>query len=177
MGRPSSGDGLPSARLRGRDGAVIGKGGRHIARSKASIMSFATRFQRRFDPGFPDEVPQWTVGKNFDATVPSALLRNRRRTAPAARLHIQTRLNARWCRMHDRRHDFDVAAIISILSEAITLSPGDILVTALLGVGRRASPVVHEIRDVCEVELEMSASCAIRSKTRFGRRPYNRGGE
>jgi acylpyruvate hydrolase len=51
---------------------------------------------------------------------------------------------------------FDVAAIVSILSEAITLSPGDILVTGTpSGVGKaRKPPLFMKDGDVCEVELE-----------------------
>jgi 2-keto-4-pentenoate hydratase/2-oxohepta-3-ene-1,7-dioic acid hydratase in catechol pathway len=51
---------------------------------------------------------------------------------------------------------FSVARLISILSEAITLSPGDIIVTGTpAGVGMaRNPPLFMKQGDVCEVEIE-----------------------
>ena len=51
---------------------------------------------------------------------------------------------------------FDVASLISIISEAITLEPGDILVTGTpAGVGMARKPQLFmKHGDVCEVELE-----------------------
>ena len=49
-----------------------------------------------------------------------------------------------------------MAKLISILSEAITLSPGDILVSGTpAGVGMaRTPPLFMKQGDVCEVEIE-----------------------
>jgi 2-keto-4-pentenoate hydratase/2-oxohepta-3-ene-1,7-dioic acid hydratase in catechol pathway len=51
---------------------------------------------------------------------------------------------------------FDVASLISILSEAITLLPGDIIVSGTpSGVGMARKPQLFmKHGDVCEVELE-----------------------
>jgi 2-keto-4-pentenoate hydratase/2-oxohepta-3-ene-1,7-dioic acid hydratase in catechol pathway len=51
---------------------------------------------------------------------------------------------------------FSVARLISILSEAITLSPGDMIVTGTpAGVGMaRNPPLFMKQGDVCEVEIE-----------------------
>ncbi|WP_164096065.1 fumarylacetoacetate hydrolase family protein, partial [Serratia marcescens] len=51
---------------------------------------------------------------------------------------------------------FDVASQIAIISEAITLSPGDILVTGTpSGVGlARKPPLWMKHGDICEVEIE-----------------------
>jgi 2-keto-4-pentenoate hydratase/2-oxohepta-3-ene-1,7-dioic acid hydratase in catechol pathway len=51
---------------------------------------------------------------------------------------------------------FDVASLITIISEAITLAPGDIIVTGTpSGVGlARKPPLFMKAGDVCEVEIE-----------------------
>ena len=51
---------------------------------------------------------------------------------------------------------FSVAQLISILSEAITLSPGDIIVSGTpAGVGMaRKPPLFMKHGDICEVEIE-----------------------
>jgi 2-keto-4-pentenoate hydratase/2-oxohepta-3-ene-1,7-dioic acid hydratase in catechol pathway len=51
---------------------------------------------------------------------------------------------------------FDVATLISLLSEACTLQPGDLLVTGTpAGVGfTRKPPVFMKSGDVCEAEVE-----------------------
>ena len=51
---------------------------------------------------------------------------------------------------------FDVAQLIAILSEALTLTPGDIIVTGTpAGVGvARKPPLFMKAGDVCEVEVE-----------------------
>lgn len=51
---------------------------------------------------------------------------------------------------------FRVAQLISIVSESITLSPGDIIVTGTpAGVGMaRNPPLFMKHGDVCEVEIE-----------------------
>ena len=51
---------------------------------------------------------------------------------------------------------FDVATLISVLSEAFTLEPGDVIVTGTpSGVGlARKPPLWMKPGDVCEVELE-----------------------
>jgi len=51
---------------------------------------------------------------------------------------------------------FDVATLVAEISEAITLSPGDVIVTGTpSGVGlARRPPVWMKAGDVCEVEIE-----------------------
>jgi acylpyruvate hydrolase len=72
-------------------------------------------------------------------------------------LRVLTRLNGRV--MQDGSTSdliFDVATLISLLSEACTLQPGDLLVTGTpSGVGfTRKPPVFMKSGDVCEVEVE-----------------------
>jgi 2-keto-4-pentenoate hydratase/2-oxohepta-3-ene-1,7-dioic acid hydratase in catechol pathway len=139
---------------------VIGRSGRRIDRDKAldhvagySLFNDATirEFQLR--------TPQWTMGKNFDGTgafgpwlvTPDAL-------PPGARgLRIQGRLNGRV--MQDAstgRLIFDVPALIAMISAAISLEPGDVIITGTPGgVGAaRKPPVFMQPGDVFEVEIE-----------------------
>jgi acylpyruvate hydrolase len=139
---------------------VIGRGGRRINRDKAldhvagySLFNDATirEFQLR--------TPQWTMGKNFDGTgafgpwlvTPDAL-------PPGAHgLRIQGRLNGRV--MQDAstgRLIFGVAALIEMISVAITLEPGDVIITGTPGgVGAARKPAVFmQPGDVFEVEIE-----------------------
>ena len=139
---------------------VIGRGGRRIHRDRAldhvagySLFNDATirEFQLR--------TPQWTMGKNFDATgafgpwlvTPDAL------PPGASGLRIQGRLNGRV--MQDAstgRLIFGVAALIELISVAITLEPGDVIITGTPGgVGAaRKPPVFMQPGDVFEVEIE-----------------------
>ena len=139
---------------------VIGRGGRRINHDKAldhvagySLFNDATirEFQLR--------TPQWTMGKNFDGTgafgpwlvTPDAL-------PPGAHgLRIQGRLNGRV--MQDAstgRLIFGVAALIEMISVAITLEPGDVIIIGTPGgVGAaRKPPVFMKPGDVFEVEIE-----------------------
>jgi acylpyruvate hydrolase len=51
---------------------------------------------------------------------------------------------------------FDIASLISILSEAITLEPGDVIVTGTpSGIGWARTPrLLMKQGDVCEVSVE-----------------------
>src|SRR5258705_11755105 len=93
---------------------------------------------------FQTKSPQWTVGKSFDATGAfGPFFVTADELPPGGKgLHIQTRLNGQGGQDATTADMiFDVAAIISILSEAITLSPGDILVTGTpSGVGKARKP-------------------------------------
>lgn len=140
--------------------AVIGKAGRNIA--KANALDHVAGYSI-FNDGsvrdFQTKSPQWTVGKNFDRTgsfgpffVPASEL-----PAGAAGLKIETRLNGVVMQSSSISHlIFDVATLVSTLSEAITLEPGDIIVTGTpAGVGAaRKPPVFMKAGDRCEVQIE-----------------------
>ncbi|MGH6881991.1 fumarylacetoacetate hydrolase family protein [Hypericibacter sp.] len=140
--------------------AVIGKAGRHIDRSQAldHVVGYSV-FNDASIRDFQTKSPQWTIGKNFDDTGPFGPFMVTADELPAGGkgLHIQTRLNGQT--VQDASTDdmiFDVAALISILSEAITLWPGDIIVSGTpSGVGMaRKPPLFMKHGDVCEVEIE-----------------------
>ena len=139
---------------------VIGKPGRRIFQEQAldhvagySIFNDATvrDFQLR--------TPQWTIGKNFDGTgsfgpwlvTPDAV------PPGASGLRIQGRLNGRV--MQDARTDhliFSVPELIAMISVAMSLDRGDVIITGTPGgVGAaRKPPVYMRPGDVFEVEIE-----------------------
>jgi len=101
---------------------------------------------------------QWTMGKNFDATggFGPELVTPDELPAAARGLRIVTRLNGAV--MQDGTTSdmiFSVARTIAILSEAMTLEPGDVIATGTpSGVGyARTPPVFLKPGDVCEVEI------------------------
>ncbi len=108
---------------------------------------------------FQKRTPQWTLGKNFDRSgalspwiVPAATL-----PEGAKGLRIQSRVNGTL--MQDDTTEkmlFDVARLVSSLSEAMTLHPGDILLTGTpAGVGfARTPPIYLKAGDTVEVSIE-----------------------
>jgi acylpyruvate hydrolase len=140
--------------------AVIGKGGRHIPRERAldhvigySIFNDASIRDYQF------KAPQWTVGKNFDDTGAfGPVFVTADELPPGCKgLKLETRLNGQTVQSASiDEMVFDVATQIAIISEAITLSPGDILVTGTpSGVGlARKPPLWMKQGDICEVEIE-----------------------
>jgi 2-keto-4-pentenoate hydratase/2-oxohepta-3-ene-1,7-dioic acid hydratase in catechol pathway len=140
--------------------AVIGKGGRYIPRESAldhvigySIFNDASIRDYQF------KSPQWTVGKNFDDTgaFGPALVTTDELPPGAADLKLQTRLNGVVVQEASTTDMvFDVATLIAIISEAITLRAGDVIVTGTpsgVGLGRKP-PLFMKAGDVVEVEIE-----------------------
>jgi len=140
--------------------AIVGAGGRHIREQDAldHVIGYSI-FNDASVRDYQKKSPQWTIGKNFDGTGAfGPYLVTADELPPGARgLHIQTRLNGAV--VQDASTDdmvFSVAQLIAILSEAITLSPGDIIVTGTpAGVGMaRTPPLFMKHGDVCEIEIE-----------------------
>ena len=140
--------------------AVIGKRGRYIPESSAldHVIGYSL-FNDGSIRDFQFKSPQWTVGKNFDDTGSFGpyLVTADELPAGCAGLRLQTRLNGMV--VQDASTDsmvFDVASLVSTLSEAFTLEPGDIIVTGTpAGVGLARKPQLWmKPGDICEVELE-----------------------
>jgi len=139
---------------------VVGRGGRRIPATVAlehvagySVFNDASLRDYQF------KTRQWTMGKNFDGTGAfGPVLVTPEELPPGARgLRLRTRLNG--VVLQDTRTDrmiFDVATLIAMLSEVMTLSAGDLIVTGTpSGVGfSRQPPVFMVPGDVCEVEVE-----------------------
>lgn len=140
--------------------AVIGMKGRHIPRGRAlEFVAGYSVFNEASVRDYQFKSPAWTVGKNFDATGafgPDFVTADEV-PAGGAGLRIQARLNGRIVQDGNTNDMvFNLAEIISTLSEAITLEPGDVLVTGTpAGVGfARKPPVYLKHGDMIEIELE-----------------------
>ncbi|WP_420993089.1 fumarylacetoacetate hydrolase family protein [Cupriavidus sp. 30B13] len=159
------GHGQPIVRPRASDtldyegelAVVLKKGGRHVAKEDAlgCIAGYAL-----FNDGSVREyqflTPQWTVGKNFDATGAfGPELVTASEVPPGGKgLLLETRLNG--VVVQSASTDtmiFDIATLISVISEAITLEPGDVIVTGTpSGIGWAREPrLMMKPGDVCEV--------------------------
>lgn len=102
---------------------------------------------------------QWTIGKNFDATggFGPEFVSADELPPGATGLRIQSRLNGQI--MQDDNTDnmlFDVAETIQLLTDCMTLEPGDLIVMGTpAGVGHaRKPPVFMQHGDICEIEIE-----------------------
>jgi len=103
--------------------------------------------------------PQWTIGKNFDGTGGFGPVFVTADELPdgGAGLKIETRLNGEVMQSSNTKHlIFDVRKLVSLISIAMTLEPGDIIVTGTpSGVGAaRKPPVFMKPGDICEIEIE-----------------------
>lgn len=140
--------------------AVIGKAGRTI--SKADALDHVAGYSV-FNDGSVREYqfksPQWTVGKNFDATggFGPAFVTADELPAGGSGLNIQTRLNGEVVQDATTADMiYSVADCIHIISEAITLEPGDVIVSGTpSGIGWAREPkLLMQNGDVCEVQIE-----------------------
>lgn len=140
--------------------AVIGRTGRHIQRAEAlDHVAGYTIFNEGSVRDFQFKSPQWTPGKNFDGSGACGpwFVTADELPAGAKGLRISTRVNGR-IEQDANTNDmiFDVATLIAIASQAMTLMPGDMIVTgtpAGVGFGKKP-PVYLRAGDVCEVEIE-----------------------
>ncbi|MFT3770959.1 MAG: fumarylacetoacetate hydrolase family protein [Minicystis sp.] len=139
---------------------VIGKRGRAIARDEA--LAHVAGYSLFNDASIRDwqrKTHQWTIGKNFDKTggFGPELVTPDELPPGGTGLRISMRVNGET--VQDARTDrmiFGVAETIAIVSEAMTLEPGDVLVMGTpSGVGAaRNPPRFLKHGDVCEVEIE-----------------------
>ena len=140
--------------------AIIGKGGRHIPRARAlEHVAGYDVFNEASLRDYQFKSPQWTVGKNFDATgaFGPEFVTADEIPAGGKGLRLETRLNGRTVQSASTDDMlFDVATLIVTISEAMTLEPGDVLVTGTpAGVGfARKPPLFMKHGDVVEVEIE-----------------------
>ena len=140
--------------------AVIGKRGRHISRDDAlAHIAGYSIFNDGSVRDYQFKSSQWTMGKNFDSTGAfGPLFVSADELPPGAKgLRLETRLNGVLVQSASTDNMlFDVAALVSIISEALTLEPGDIIVTGTpSGVGMARNPKLFmKPGDVCEVEIE-----------------------
>lgn len=138
---------------------VIGKTATNVRDNPLDYVAGYCCFNDGTIRDYQRKTTQWTVGKNFDQTggfgaelvTPDELPRG------AAGLRIQARLNGQI--MQDSNTAdliFDVATLITTLSEAMTLEPGDVIATGTpSGVGyARKPPVFMREGDRIEIEID-----------------------
>ena len=133
---------------------------RHTTKADALMYVFGyTCFNDMSVRDYQKRTPQWTIGKNFDATGGlGPLLVTADELPPGAMgLKIQGRLNGQT--MQDANTSdmiFNVAETIALLAEVLTLEPGDVIAMGTpAGVGQaRTPPVWMKAGDRYEVEIE-----------------------
>ena len=157
--------------------AVIGQGGSKISEQDAlrHVIGYSI-----FNDGsireYQHVTPQWTIGKNFDSTGAFGPVFVTADELPpgCAGLVLETRLNGQSVqRANIDDMVFSVASLVSILSQTMTLEPGDVIVTgtpAGVGAGRKP-PLYMKQGDICEVEIERIGLLvnAIRDEVAVGR--------
>lgn len=140
--------------------AVIGTGGKDI--TEANALQHVAGYSIFNDASIRDyqfKSPQWTAGKNFDATGAFGPYFVTADALPpgCAGINLTTHLNGQVVQSGNT-HDliFPVAQIIAICSSFMTLKAGDVIVTgtpAGVGIGRKP-PLFMKDGDVCTVTVE-----------------------
>ena len=144
----------------GEMAVVLKSGGRHIAKEDAlqHVAGYAV-FNEGSVREYQFKSPQWTVGKNFDDTAAFGpeLVTADELPAGGKGLLLETRVNGKVVQSANTSDMlFDVATVISTLSEAMTLEAGDVIVSGTpAGVGFGMDPKVYlKAGDVVEVSIE-----------------------
>ncbi len=139
---------------------IIGQRARHL--TKANALDCVAGYSCFNDGSIRDyqrKTAQWTIGKNFDGTGPFGpwLVTPDELPPGAAGLRIQSRLNGKVMQDANTK-DFlwDVVESLCIITECMTLEPGDVIITGTpAGVGyARTPPVWMAPGDICEIEIE-----------------------
>ncbi len=139
---------------------VIGQRARHLTEANAlSCVAGYTCMNEGSIRDYQRKSAQWTMGKNFDRTGglgPEIVTPDELPQGPNA-LRITSRLNGQTMQdSHTSDMIFSIPRILAILTEVMTLEPGDIIATGTpSGVGYpRKPPVFMKAGDVAEIEIE-----------------------
>ena len=139
--------------------AVIGKGGRHIARKDAAAAIFGYCVGNDVtERMWQHATGQWSLGKSFDTHAPfGPWITTTDEVSDPHVLDIRCIVNGEARQSSNTRHlVFDVFAQIEHLSKAMTLEPGDVIFTGTpAGVGAAMTPRVFlKAGDVVRCEIE-----------------------
>jgi acylpyruvate hydrolase len=139
---------------------VIGRRARFVAEADAlaAVFGYAC-FNDATLRDYQRRTTQWTIGKNFDASggFGPCLVTADELPPGGAGLHIESRLNGQVMQSANTSDMvFGVARTISLLSECMTLEPGDVIVMGTpAGVGyARTPPVWMKPGDTIEIDIE-----------------------
>jgi 2-keto-4-pentenoate hydratase/2-oxohepta-3-ene-1,7-dioic acid hydratase in catechol pathway len=139
---------------------VVGKKARHLTLENAlDCVAGYSIFNDGSIRDYQRKTNQWTIGKNFDQTGAFGpwLVTPDELPPGCDGLKIQSRLNGQVMQNANTR-DFlwGVAETIVLISECMTLEPGDVVITGTpAGVGyARTPPVFMKAGDICEIEIE-----------------------
>ena len=116
--------------------AVIGKGGRHIARDKAHEHVFGYCVGNDVtERVWQHRTPQWSLGKSFDTHAPiGPWITTADEVRDPHALEIRCFVNGELRQNSNTRHlVFNVYDQIAQLSQAMTLEPGDLIFTGTPG--------------------------------------------
>ncbi len=139
---------------------VIGKKTRFISQADAlnSVFGYAC-FNDATLRDYQRRTTQWTIGKNFDHTgaFGPCLVTADELPPGCTGLKIESRLNGQVMQSANTKDmAFGVAHTVSLLSECMTLEPGDVILMGTPGgVGyARNPPVWMKTGDTIEIEIE-----------------------
>ena len=139
---------------------VIGQRARNLSEADAlGVVAGYSCFNDGTLRDYQRKTAQWTIGKNFDGTgafgpwfVPASDL-----PPGAVGLKIESRLNGEVMQSSNTKYMlFPVAETLRLITEAITLEPGDVIIMGTpAGVGyARNPPVWMQPGDRIEIEIE-----------------------
>jgi acylpyruvate hydrolase len=140
--------------------AIVGRRAHHVA--KADALDYIAGYSCFNDGSVRDyqrKTSQWTIGKNFDKTGGFGPYFVTADDLPpgAAGLTIESRLNGQVMQHANTSNMLvPVAETVELLTECLTLEPGDLLVMGTpAGVGHaRKPPVWMKDGDTIEIEIE-----------------------
>ena len=139
---------------------IIGKTAKHLSQADALGCVFGyTCFNDMSVRDYQKKTPQWTIGKNFDRTggFGPTLVTADELPAGATDLKIQCRLNGEVMQSANTTDMiWGVAETIALLTECMTLEPGDVIIMGTpAGVGQaRKPPVWMKAGDTVEIDIE-----------------------
>ncbi|MBW4709815.1 fumarylacetoacetate hydrolase family protein [Roseobacter sp. YSTF-M11] len=139
---------------------VIGETARHVSEETALSHVFGySIFNDASVREYQRKTAQWTAGKNFDGTgaFGPAIVTADDLPPGMAEMRIQSRLNGKVLQDSSLSDMiFPVAETVSILSQIMTLYPGDVIAMGTpAGVGHARRPQLWmKPGDTCEVEIE-----------------------
>ena len=139
---------------------IVGKQARHLTLENAlDCVAGYSIFNDGSIRDYQRKTTQWTIGKNFDQTGAFGpyLVTPDELPSGCHGLNIQSRLNGQVMQNANTK-DFlwGVAETIVLITECMTLEPGDVVITGTpAGVGyARRPPVFMKPGDICEIEIE-----------------------